>query len=79
MAPARHGGQKVWLVDDHDVFVPMQHGDVERHRHLVAQVAVEVDAGTGRQHGGGIENRTVLVDDLTGDRLGGNVRPESGQ
>ena len=50
VAAARHGGQKMRLVDHDDVLVAVQNGNVERHRNLVTQLAVQVHALARRQH-----------------------------
>ena len=75
---ARHGGQEMRLVDDDDVGVPIQHRDLERYRHLVGQVAVQVDARSGRPHGGVVDHRAVGVDDLPGQHLVAGLRTEPG-
>ncbi|AFE14422.1 hypothetical protein MRGA423_20715 [Mycobacterium tuberculosis RGTB423] len=61
--------KKCGLSDDDDVGVLMQHWDIEGHRHLVGQVAIQVHNRTGRQHRATVDHRTVVVDHLPGQHL----------
>ena len=65
VAPTWHGRQEVRLVDHDDVVVAVQHRNVERHRHLIAQLPIEVDVRARRQRGGFVDHRTVGQDHLS--------------
>nr|ADT63776.1 UP1 [Mycobacterium avium subsp. paratuberculosis] len=75
---ARHGGQKVRLVDDDDVVVAVQHREVEGHHHLVGQLAIEVHTGPGRQHGGLVDHRPVGGNHFGGKDFGAGRGAEPG-
>ncbi len=66
VAAARHRRQEVRLVDHHDVVVAVQHRDVERHRHFVGQIAVQVDVRVRRQHRGRGDHGAVGANHLSG-------------
>ena len=54
------------LVDHHDVVVAVQHRDVERHRHLVGQLAIQVHMRAGGQHRRRVDHRAVGVNHFAG-------------
>ena len=54
----------------------MQHRNVEGHRDFVGQVAIEIGAGAGGQHGGVIDHHAVGVDDFPGKDFRAGRRAE---
>jgi len=79
VATPRHRGQEVRLVDDNHVVVAVQDRDVERDRHFVAQLPVEVDVRAGRQRGGAGDHGTVGQDDLSCKHFRGTFGAPPGQ
>ena len=77
MPATRHRRQEVRFVDHHDVVVAIQHRNVERHRHFIGQIPVQVDMRIGWQHRGRGHHSSVGGDDFAGKhfRRGGLAEP----